>query len=132
MTWMRVRLELARNREFPEGSHRHGYEFILPLDDAGRLDQASYRKTPELCTVHRFWAGSEDLVGTLHHTGRGQWMFSYHLGEMADEPIPRFAEHRFREGEYIGVREPDGSEHTFRIALVAPAPGLAHRTGSSP
>lgn len=130
MTWMRVRLELARDRDFPEGSHRHGYEFVLPLDNAGQLDRAHYRKTPELCTVHRFWEGSDDLTGTLHHTSRGQWMFSYHLGEMEDEPIPHFAEHKFREGEYIAVREPDGSEHTFRIALVAPAPGLSTPTGS--
>ena len=56
----------------------------------------------------------------------------YHLGEMEDEPIPHFAEHRFREGEYIAVREPDGGEHTFRIVLVAPAPGLSHPTGSPP
>jgi len=131
MTWMRIRLELARDPNFPEGSHRHGYEFILPLDRAGRLDAETYRKTPELCTVRRFWDGSDDLVGTLHHAGRERWTFSYHLGEMDEEPIPHFANHRFREGEYLAVREPDGSEHTFRIALVVPAPGLAFRVASS-
>lgn len=125
MTWMRVRLELARNKEFPEGSHRHGYEFILPLDADRKIDRATFRKTPELCTVHRFWEGTGDLVGTIHHASHDRWMFSFHLGEMEDESIPHFAEHRFREGEYVGVREVDGREHTFSIVLVEPAPGLA-------
>ena len=130
MAWMRIRLELARSPDFPEGSARHGYEFVLPLDETGRLDRADYKMAPELCTVHRFWDGSADLIGTLRHTSRGQWNFSYHRGEMENEPIPHFAEHRFREGEYLTLREPDGAEHTFRIAMVAPAPGLAQPTGS--
>ncbi len=132
MTWMRVRLELARSKEFPEGSHRRGYEFVLPLDDSGRLDRKAYLKTPELCTVHRFWEGSGDLTGTIHHTSHGRWMFSFHAGEMEDEPIPRLAEHLFREGEYLAVRETAGGEHTFRVVLVEPAPGLAAATDSSP
>ncbi len=125
MTWMRVRAELARSKEFPEGSHRHGYEFVLPLDEAGKIDRGTYRRTPELCTVHRFWEGAGDLTGTVQHTTHDRWMFSFHLGEMEDESIPHFSEHRFREGEYLGVREIDGAEHTFRIILVEPAPGLA-------
>ena len=125
MPWMRIRLELARSRDFPEGSHQHGYEFVMPLDTHGRLDRELYRKAPELCTVHRFWAGEEDLTGNLHHATGGRWMFSYHPGEMEDEPIPHLGDHLFREGEYLGVREPDGSEHTFRIVLVTAAPGLA-------
>jgi hypothetical protein len=28
----RIRLELARSKEFPEGSATHGYEFVAPLD----------------------------------------------------------------------------------------------------
>ncbi len=125
MTWMRVRFELARSQEFPEGSHRHGYEFVLPLDATAHLDRAAYRQAPELCTVHRFWDGSEDLIGTVHHASHDRWMFSFHPGEMADEPIPHFADHLFREGEYATVRETLGGDHTFRIALVEPAPGLA-------
>ena len=125
MTWMRVRFELARSKEFPEGSHRHGYEFVLPLSKDGTIDRVAYRKTPELCTVHRFWEGSGDLVGTIHHASHDRWQFSFHLGEMEDESIPHFADHRFKEGEYRTVREIDGTEHTFRIVLIEPAPGLA-------
>jgi hypothetical protein len=30
-----IRLELARTPDFPEGSRRHGYEFVAPLDSTG-------------------------------------------------------------------------------------------------
>jgi len=28
----RIRLELARSKEFPDGSTAHGYEFVAPVD----------------------------------------------------------------------------------------------------
>jgi hypothetical protein len=126
VTWKRVRIELARSPDYPDGSNRHGFEFILPLDEEGRLDRETYEHAPELCTVHRFWEGGDDSVGMIIHSGRGRWVFSYNPGDDDDEPILRFAERLFREGEYLAVREPDGAEHTFRIVLVEPAPGLAH------
>lgn len=125
MTWMRIRLELARSPEFPEGSPHRGYEFVLPLDDAGRIDGRAFRKAPELCTVHRFWNGIGDAVGTILRTQGDRWFFSYAIGEADDEPIPRLGEHELREGNYLTVREPNGEAHTFRIVLVEPAPGLA-------
>src|SRR5262245_58196553 len=34
----RIRLELARSKEFPMGSANHGYEFVAPLDGNGHID----------------------------------------------------------------------------------------------
>ncbi len=31
----RIRLNLARSKEFPSGSDEHGYEFVAPLDADG-------------------------------------------------------------------------------------------------
>jgi hypothetical protein len=31
----RIRLHLARSKEFPSGSASHGYEFVAPLDSKG-------------------------------------------------------------------------------------------------
>jgi len=121
VSWKRVRLEVARSRDFPEGSNRHGYEFALPLDDDGKFDLAAYKKTPQLATVHRFWPGEGDSTGEILHTGRGRWVFSYDPGEGDAEAIPHLTEHRFKVGEYLAVREPGGAEHTFRIVLVEPA-----------
>ena len=35
----RIRLNLARSKEFPQGSQRHGYEFVAPLDRNGYQNQ---------------------------------------------------------------------------------------------
>jgi len=125
MSWMRIRLELARAPGFPEGSHRHGYEFILPLQADGRFDKKAYDKTPELCTVHRFWEGEGDEVGEILHTARGRWAFSYASGDADDEPVVHFDKQIIRPDEYMTVRESRGPEHTFRIVKIEPVPGLS-------
>ncbi|HXQ54135.1 MAG TPA: hypothetical protein VN802_23775 [Stellaceae bacterium] len=124
--WSRVRLELARSHDYPEGSTRHGYVLVLPLDGAGRIDEAARHKAPQLCTLHRFWEGEGDSVGQVVRTGQGRWAFSYHAGREDDEPVPHLSDHVFRAGEYLAVRESGGAEHAFRIVAVEPAPGLAH------
>jgi hypothetical protein len=125
MTLMRIRAELARSHNFPEGSTHHAYQFILPLTGDGRLDTHAYAAAPQICTVHRFWNGEDDEVGQLTRTGRGGWAFSFRDAADEDEPIHKLPDHVFRLGEYLSVREPDGQTYTFRIVLVEPAPGLA-------
>jgi hypothetical protein len=123
MSLKRIRIELARDPEFPEGSSRHGYEFILPLDHEGRLDRSGWGRAALVCTVHRFWAGEEPHVGHIVHSARGKWLFSF--GEHDHEPIHRLEDHAFRQGEYLSVREPDGRTRTFRIVQVGSVSGLA-------
>jgi hypothetical protein len=125
MTLMRIRIELARSHESPAGSSRHGYILTLPLDDEGRFDLAAFERIPEISTVHRFWEGEGDEVGQLMRIGADRWAFSYRIGTVDDEAIPRLAEQVFRPGEYISVREPDGRMLPFRVVEVRPAPGLA-------
>ena len=123
--WSRVRLELARSHEFPEGSARHGYVLVLPLDANGRLDDELYRKAPELCTLHRFWEGEGDAVGRLIRRGPRRWAFAYHGERDDDEPVPHLSDHVFAVGEYLAVREANRTEHVLRVVSVEPAPGLA-------
>lgn len=127
--WCRVRLELARSHEFPEGSPRHGYLVVLPLDARGRIDEATYRGAPELCTLHRFWEGEGDAVGQVVHRGPRRWVFAYHADRADDEPVPHLSEHVFRVGEYLAVREADGKEHALRIVSVTPAQVSAQHSG---
>src|SRR6266496_1028177 len=61
----RIRLNLARSKEFPSGSARHGYEFVAPLDASGHIDVELWRKHRDHCRVRRFWEGEPDEVAVL-------------------------------------------------------------------
>jgi hypothetical protein len=124
MTWTRIRVELARGRDFPSGSTRHGYEMVLPLLDDSRIDEKTLKATPEPATVHRFWEGEGDATGQIRHQ-HGRWLITYEPGGPEDEPLHRFGEHKFRLGEYVSVREGAHAEHAFKVVAVRPAPGLA-------
>lgn len=116
-----IRLELARNAEFPEGSASRGYEFRAPLTGDGVLDHDAWRDVRESCTVRRFWNGAPDEDGLLVHTRGQRWMFRYdHPGvdDDHDDPIFRFDRHHFVEGEYVSITEHDGELRTFRVASV--------------
>jgi hypothetical protein len=124
MNFRKVRLELARDHDFPEGSTRHGYEFILPLDARERLDVERWRRDRLVCTVHRFWDGEGDSTGQLIRKRDGLWAFSYEKGEADDEELHRMEEHVFKKDEYVSVKGHDGRTRPFRVVLVAVAPGL--------
>ena len=51
----RIRLQLARSKEFPSGSARHGYEIVAPLDDQGHIDAEEWNRQRAACQVRRFW-----------------------------------------------------------------------------
>ncbi len=119
MSFKTVRLELARTRNHPEGSKEHGYEFVLPLDAAGRIDEEVWRANKEKCTVRRFWLGEDEEQGFLVRTRHRTWAFSYAPGEDDDEPFFRFEDHIFKEGEYITLTGHDGREHPFRVVKVS-------------
>ncbi len=113
-----IRLELARNPDFPEGSSNHGYEFRAPLTEDGSLDHDTWQKVKADCSVHRFWKGEPDEEGHLIHTRGRRWLFSYEDGEEDDEPIFKFDRHHFVEGEYVSITEHDGVQRTFQVVAV--------------
>ena len=124
-TLKRIRLNLARSKEFPEGSARHGYEFVAPLDATGHIDPELWRKHRDHCRVRRFW-GAEEEVGRLVHKPGGsehaRWVFDYdETAEDDDEAGYRFASHAFRPGEYVSIRDEDAVLHTFVVASVEAA-----------
>jgi hypothetical protein len=67
----RIRLNVARSKQFPEGSIRHGYEFVAPLDADGHIDAEMWRQYRDHCRVRRFW-GSEEQIGQLVHKPGGK------------------------------------------------------------
>ena len=81
MSLKRIRLELARTPDFPEGSPAHGYEFVAPLDTRGHLDSSEWPRAKGACTVRRFWNSQPDEHGALIHRRNGSWAFSYAPGD---------------------------------------------------
>lgn len=109
MSLSKIRLELARCKEYPEGAHDIGYEFAAPLTAEGRIDGDGWLKDRDHCRVRRFRPGEEDDIGHLVRKRGGSWAFHYdiHSDEEEDEAGYRFADHVFRVGEYVSVREDD-------------------------
>src|SRR6516164_8061986 len=93
-----IRLELARSKEYPSGSTRHGYDLIAPLDEGGHIDSELWQKYRKNCRVRRFWDDEDEEAGY------------------------RFGAHKFANGEYVSIRDHEGQLHTFRVTSVEPMP----------
>lgn len=116
----KIRLELARDHDYPEGSRNYGYEFAVPLDAKGHIDAAAWAKAREHCRVRRFRPGEADDVGHVVHRPGGSWAFRYDVASDDDEDDEsgyRFANHAFNPGEYVSVKE-EGQLRTFRVVRV--------------
>lgn len=119
MPMKRIRLELARDPEFPEGRRDMGYEFAAPLDDRGRLIPAEWRRARALCRVKSFRPDGAAEIGALVWRA-GTWAFSYDIADAgAADAGFRLGTHRFISGEYVAFSEANGVKRTFRVARVA-------------
>jgi hypothetical protein len=121
----RILLNLARSRDFPDGSSRHGYDFIAPLDPQGHIDPVLWRKYRNYCRVRRFWEREEDEIGRLVHkpggAAHGRWVFTYSSDDDGDDEAGyKFGAHAFLPGEYVSISGQDGKLHTFRVVTVDP------------
>lgn len=119
MALKRIRIELARDHEHPQGSREHGYDFVVPLDDDGRLVAEEWKANRDRCRVRRFSRGEKDEIGRVVHKRGGSWAFDYNPKESSDdEPGFKLDKHRFAPGEYVSITEHDGKMRTFRVISV--------------
>ncbi len=123
---MQITLNLARTKAFPEGSIRHGYEFVAPIDEHGHIDTKSWKDRKNACIVRRFWDDEPIKRGSLVHRAGGDkgatWGFDYDSATHADDEAGyRFGDHAFKPGEYVSIRDPDGAMETYKIVSVRPA-----------
>ena len=65
MPLKRIRIELARDHDYPEGNRACGYAFVAPLDATGRMDPDEWHKARKQCVVTRFWEGQKPELGHL-------------------------------------------------------------------
>lgn len=114
----RIRLELAREKGFPDGSREFGYVFTAPLDADGKIEPTLWAKHRDLCRVVKFRPDEADENGHLVRRPGGSWAFRYDItGTDDDEAGYRFGDERFVTGEYVSIHE-DDEMHTFRIVSV--------------
>jgi hypothetical protein len=121
----RITLHLARGKQHPEGSARHGYELLAPLDSTGHLDPEAWKVLRDHCRVRRFWAGEPDRNGRLVHWpggfGGATWLVDYDdRSSEDDEAGYRLGAHIFAPGEYVSIKDEEGDLHTFVVVDLKP------------
>lgn len=122
MSLSHIRLQLARDHDFPQGSTERGYEFTAPLLADGRIDEKEWRANIDRCRVRRFWVDELDEIGHLIRKPGGAWAFHYDmLGDADDDETGyRFGDHKFTPGEYVSIKEQDDVLRTFKVTFVGP------------
>jgi len=122
MSLYKIRLELARDHDFPDGSSAHGYEFSAPLGPDAHIDHEAWKPLRDRCRVRRFWEGEDDEVGHLIRKPGGSWALHYDLLGDADDDESgyRFGNHVFKPGEYVSIKEHDDEMRTFKVVMVQP------------
>lgn len=119
MQWSSVRLELAQTPLFPKGSAARAYIVHLPLSAGGLIDAPALQRSPASAIIRRYWPNEPDRVGFVSAGDQG-WTFSCRVGPGDDERNFDLSAQQIKRGEYLTIREPDGSELLFRVAEVLP------------
>ena len=119
----RIRLVLARSKEFPSGSATRGYEFVAPVRADGHIDPELWQEHRAHCRVRCFWDDDDEQIGQLLHKPGGsehaRWVFDYDPETRDDDESGyRFGAHIFAPGEYVSIRSEGGELHTFQVASV--------------
>jgi len=112
----RIRIELAREPDHPEGDAGIAYVIIAPLDANDRIDPTLWREHREACRITRLRPNEEDDHGHLVHRQGGGWVL--HYSNKPDSVGFHFADERFVAGEYVSINE-DSKMHTYRVTTVS-------------
>jgi hypothetical protein len=117
-SFRQIRLELAREADYPAGEPHIAYVIVAPLDAEGRIDAGLWKRYHEACRVTRLRPGDDGKLGHLVHRPGGSWAFKYDVTDDVPEEVGyHFADERFVFGEYVSINE-EGRMHTFRVVSV--------------
>ena len=93
MTMKLIKLELARDEEFPQGSREHGYDITAPVSDDGQLEPEGWKQHKDRCRVRRFWGDEEEDIGHLVRKPGGSWAFHYDIHGDPDDDEGGYPRH---------------------------------------
>jgi hypothetical protein len=121
----RILLTLARSREFPDGSSRHGYDFIAPLDPEGHIDPMLWKKYRDTAGFGDFGRArttkSVASCTSLAALNTHAWFSStIPVGMTTMKLATSSVNMRFCLGDYVSISGKDGKLQTFRVTSVNP------------
>ena len=70
-TFRYIRLERARDHDYPEGDSRRAYIMIAPLDTDSQIDVNTWREHREACRVVRQGPDGDNNLGHIVHGAGG-------------------------------------------------------------
>ncbi|WP_431272068.1 hypothetical protein [Dankookia sp. P2] len=119
-----VTLVVAAGPGFPQGSPGHRYEIAVPLTPGGQLDAEAWLADPKPWRARRIWPGGPARDGDmLFDPDTESWSIRLFPapGEATDAPLHAAIRNagQLRPGEYVTIREPDGTEVSYRVVSVA-------------
>ncbi|TCZ54273.1 hypothetical protein [Roseicella aquatilis] len=119
-----VTLVVAAGPGFPQGSPDRRYELSVVLTPGGQLDPEAWAADPTPWPARRIWPGAPSREGDVQFDAdTGCW--SVRLAPAPGEATEAAAQAQLmntgqlRPGEYVTIREPDGSEFSYRVVAVA-------------
>jgi hypothetical protein len=118
-----VTLVVAAGPGFPQGSPNHRYEITVALTPGGQLDAEAWLAGPRPWPARRVWPGGPSREGDmLFDADTESWSIRLFPapGEAADAPLHAAIRNagQLRPGEYVTIREPDGTEFSYRVVSV--------------
>ena len=112
--WKKIRLELARTRDFPAGSVSRGFLISLPLDRDGHIDDEALSIKPHRATVRRYWSNEAEESGNVIPLAGG-WALRCNGGP---DRMLLLGGHSIRLGEQVSVLDGDGAVLPFTVASI--------------
>lgn len=117
-----VTLVMANGPGFPLGSAEHRYALSVALTPGGLLDPRAWLADPAPWPLTRYWPGEAPSGGDVHWDEDTGWFLRvFPAGsELSDTPLHALIRNpgQLRPGEYVTIREPDGSEYGWRVVSV--------------
>jgi hypothetical protein len=119
-----IELVMAGGPGFPQGSPDRRYRMQVTLTPTGELDSAAWECDPAVWPAERQWPGDHRPGDVQYDPDTGWWLSIHRTAQEVTDPAcsplqtPIRGAGPFRPGEYVTLRELDGTEYSYRVVSV--------------